>query len=117
MIILYVEDHEAFVSAVKRQFLSAHTVSVARSISDARSLWSSDQFDAVLVDFDLPDGKGDEFVREIRADNPNLLIVAVSSHAHGNAALIKAGASIVCGKLGMTKLPGILEGAKVAVAT
>lgn len=66
MRILYVENHLVFADNVNRQFLSQHTVTVAPSLSAARQLLNSSEFDLVLVDYDLDDGKGDTLVREIR---------------------------------------------------
>jgi len=62
-----------------------------------------------LQDFDLDDGKGDEFVRECRAAHPKLPIIAVSSHEAGNAALMKAGASAICSKMEFQRIEKIIE--------
>jgi hypothetical protein len=63
----------------------------------------------VLVDFDLDDGKGEELVRELVASVGRPLIVATSSHADGNTALLHAGADAVCGKLEFARIPGLLQ--------
>jgi len=97
--ILYVENHAIFAEQVVRQFLTAHRVAVVPSISAARRALLSDGYDLILTDYDLDDGKGDEFVRECRANHPDLPIIAVSSHDSGNAALLRAGASAVCSKM------------------
>ena len=70
----------------------------------------------VLSDYDLDDGKGEEFVRECRASHPRLPIIAVSSHDAGNAALVAAGASAVCSKMefdGIQKVIGRFEHERV----
>ena len=106
--ILYLENHAVFAEQVIRQFLSAHRVTVVPSLSAARSAFASGSFDVVFSDYDLDDGKGDEFVRECRAKYPSLPIVAVSSHDDGNAALMAAGASVVCGKMEFNRIQQVL---------
>jgi CheY-like chemotaxis protein len=59
----------------------------------------SGNYDLVLSDYDLDDGKGEEFVRECREACPDVPVIAVSSHEAGNAALLRAGAAAVCGKM------------------
>src|SRR5689334_15146552 len=64
--LLYVENHAVFASIAVEQFLSRHEVTIAPSLAAARAEWARSTFDAMLVDFDLDDGKGDAFVRELR---------------------------------------------------
>jgi CheY-like chemotaxis protein len=97
--ILYLENHAVFAELVSRQFLAGHRVTVVPSISAARIEISSGRYDLILSDYDLDDGKGEEFVRECRVSHPQLPVVAVSAHDAGNAALIKAGAWAVCSKM------------------
>jgi hypothetical protein len=56
------------------------------------------------------DGKADEFVRECRAKHPKLPIIAASSHDGGNSALLKAGASVVCGKMQFDRIQQVISG-------
>ena len=97
--ILYLENHAVFAEQVTRQFLAAHRVTVVPGLSAARSALASGSYDLIISDYDLDDGKGEEFVRECHAAHPSLPIIAASSHDAGNAALVKAGASAVCGKM------------------
>ncbi len=108
MNILYLENHEIFAKQVTRQFLASHAVTVVPSLSAARSTLASGDFDVVLSDYDLDDGKGEEFVRECRAAHPRLPIIAVSSHDAGNAALVRAGASAVCGKMEFDRIQTVI---------
>ena len=62
----------------------------------------------VLSDYDLDDGKGEEFVRECRATHPLLPIIAVSSHDAGNAALVAAGASAICSKMEFDRIQNVI---------
>ena len=99
MNILYLENHAVFAEQVTRQFLASHRVTVVPSLAAARSALASGAFDLVLSDYDLDDGKGEEFVRGCRSKHPLLPIIAVSSHDEGNRALVRAGASAVCSKM------------------
>lgn len=109
MNILYLENHTIFAQQVQSQFLKSHRVIVVPSLAVARQALASEDFDLVLSDYDLDDGKGDEFVRECRAAHPRLAIIAVSSHEVGNAALMKAGASAVCGKMEFERIQEVIK--------
>ena len=110
MNILYLENHAVFADQVTRQFLAAHHVTVVPSLAAARSSLASGTYDLVLSDFDLDDGKGEEFVRECRAALPHLPIIAVSSHEAGNEALVRAGASAVCSKMEFHHIQQVIGG-------
>jgi CheY-like chemotaxis protein len=110
MKLLFVEDHAAFVKTVIPLFMSEHAVTVAPSIAAAREELSTGSFDALLVDYDLPDGKGDEVVREVRDTGSRVPIVAVSSHDAGNARLLDAGANVVCAKRAFSIMGATLGG-------
>jgi len=107
--ILYVENHAIFAKQVCQQFLSSHTVEVVSSLAEARKRLAAEEFELMIVDYDLDDGKGDEIVRTCRALNPDMKIIAASSHDVGNAALMKAGASAVCGKMEFDKIQSIIQ--------
>lgn len=104
MKILYIENHDVFAANVIRLFLAQHDVILVPSI--ARAL---ETFDLMLVDFDLDDGKGDALVSKVRASGDRISIVAVSSHDEGNAALVRAGASAVCGKMEFNQIEQIIQ--------
>jgi DNA-binding response OmpR family regulator len=107
--ILYLENHSVFADQVIRHFLTAHRVVVVPSLAEARKAISCGSYDLILADYDLDDGKGDEFVRECRAKHPAMPIVGVSSHEAGNAALLKAGASAICGKMKFDQIGQVIE--------
>ena len=93
-----------------RRFLSEHRVTVVPSLAAARTALASGSFDLVLSDYDLDDGKGEEFVRECHAAHPRLPIIAASSHETGNAALVAAGASAVCSKMQFDRIQQVIAG-------
>jgi DNA-binding NarL/FixJ family response regulator len=107
--ILYLENHAIFAQQVVSQFLKSHQVTVVPSLAAGRQALASESFDLVLSDYDLDDGKGDEFVRECRAAHPRLPIIAVSSHEAGNAALMRAGASAICGKMDFQRIEDVIK--------
>lgn len=98
MHILFVENHGLFAQTVVEQFLQGHSVVVIASVLDALDAFRRSQFEVVLIDYDLDDGKGDVFVKRVRAVGSNVPIVAISAHDDGNATLLAAGADRVCRK-------------------
>ncbi|MCC6528246.1 MAG: response regulator, partial [Polyangiaceae bacterium] len=66
------------------RFLAHHDVTLVRSTADATDAIRERDCDAVLVDYDLDDGKGDALVKAICASASRAIIVAVSAHEHGN---------------------------------
>src|SRR3712207_6771885 len=108
MRILYVENHARFAGLAVRSFLAGHSVLVVSSLADARVAVEREEFEVVLLDYDLDDGKGSELAAELarRAGRP--LLIAVSSHAGGNGALLAAGADAACGKLEFAGIEGVI---------
>jgi DNA-binding response OmpR family regulator len=95
--VLFVENHRVFAETVIEKFLADHEVLLVPTIAEALGILGS-SFDVVLVDYDLPDGKGTEVVRALRAAHFRGTIVAISSRDAGNAALLAAGATVICAK-------------------
>jgi len=108
MKILFVENHSVFAQQAIIHFLSAHQVTVVPSLSMARSSLSSDQFDLLLVDYDLDDGKGEELVRELRIAGNKIRIVGVSAREEGNAALLHAGVDAICSKMEFNRIQELI---------
>jgi CheY-like chemotaxis protein len=79
--ILYVEDHadtaEVFAALFRRW---GHTVTVANSISEARSFLSDCRYDLLLCDLNLPGGSGNALIREL-GDTLPMNAIAVSGFA------------------------------------
>ncbi len=110
MNVLWVENHAIFANLASRQFLAGHAVTIVPSLVRARAALAADTFDAVLIDFDLDDGKGVELVRELRHAPRRPRVVATSAHEAGNRALREAGADAVCGKLEFARIAEVIEG-------
>jgi CheY-like chemotaxis protein len=92
-----------------RQLLSAHDLTVVPSVASARTALAEQAFDAVLVDYDLDDGKGVELVEFIRQLPVPLPIVATSAHADGNATMLAAGADVACPKTCFSDIEAVLR--------
>jgi len=114
MRLLWVENHAVFARMAGRQFLAAHELTVVPSLFVARDALTTSQFDAVLLDYDLDDGKGAELVAFIRQLPERVAVVAASSHDAGNAALMAAGADAVCPKTNFANIAAVL--ARIASA-
>jgi CheY-like chemotaxis protein len=108
MRILFVENHSVFAETVITEFLQNHGVTLVATCAEAQAA-ETESFDALLVDYDLDDGKGDAVVRRLRGSGFQGPIVAVSSHDDGNAALLAAGASVACRKSRFREVPALLQ--------
>ncbi len=109
MNILYVENHPVFAETVTRQFLSKHSVTVVASLSSARQALANAVFDLLLVDYDLDDGKGDQLLKELKAAENPAIVIGVSSHDEGNAALLEAGAVSICNRINFDRIQTVIE--------
>ena len=96
--ILLVDDHEVVRRGVhtllrrKKNFtVVGEAGTVAEAVQKARDLLP----DVIMMDVRLPDGTGVEACREIRAENPNIKIIMLTSYSDDEAVLhsIMAGAT------------------------
>ncbi len=110
MHLLFVEDHRVFAETVANNFLAAHDVEFTETVAAARRVLAAGApYDVVLIDYDLPDGKGTEVVRHLRAIQFRGRIVAVSAKDEGNEALRAAGAHAVCKKAELHRIATVLQ--------
>ncbi|MGC4113666.1 MAG: response regulator [Myxococcales bacterium] len=109
MKLLFVENHAEFARIVVAKFLAAHEVGLVPSLADARRALATAAFDAVLVDYDLDDGKGADLVRELRQGGSRIPIIGVSARDDGNAALLAAGADTAVSKLRFGEVAAVLD--------
>ncbi|MFT3697585.1 MAG: response regulator [Kofleriaceae bacterium] len=105
MRILFVDNHGEFASTVTELFLRDHDVTIVPTVAAAKAHAG---FDLALVDYDLDDGKGDDFVRWLRARDPGAKIIAVSARELGNEALVAAGADAVCAKTQFASIASVI---------
>lgn len=80
--ILYVEDdfkaREHYIKGLKHIF---ETIYEAQNIQEARDIYSDKKIDILLVDVNLPDGNGLDFIREIRKLNNEISIIVLSAYS------------------------------------
>ena len=103
--LLLVDDHASFRELLALRLDREPDVDVvaeAGSLAAAREVLRDLHagIDVALVDLDLPDGSGTELIRELRAENPEALVVVLtaSGDRHRHAAAITAGAAGVLHK-------------------
>jgi len=78
--ILVVEDEDSIASfVVKGLTAEGHTVERAATVSDGIAMGTTYDFDLVLLDLVLPDGRGSEVLRAIRIGRPDLPVIVVSA--------------------------------------
>ena len=106
--ILFIENHSVFAQQAQIHFLSEHQVIVVPSLSMARSKLIANQFDLLLIDYDLDDGKGEELVRELREARNNVRIIGVSAREEGNLALLQAGVDAICSKMEFNRIQELM---------
>jgi len=94
--ILVVDDDQSVRSQVQGILRDkGHTVDTAASAGDALELLNAHQFDAAVVDIELPDMSGTELVSSMRAKDAHVQVVMVSDEATVKVAtdVLRAGAS------------------------
>ena len=108
--LLWVENNARFLKAVAGVFLTSHSLTVIGDLAGARKLMTERNFDVILLDYDLDDGKGDALLADIALLNPKPPVIATSSHDRGNQALLAAGADVICGKTKFTDIDSVVKG-------
>jgi CheY-like chemotaxis protein len=108
MRLLWVENHASFARIAGRQFLAEHLVTLVASLAEARQALAEQAFDAVLLDYDLDDGKGDVLIETLAQLPHRPVIIAASAHEAGNEALLRAGADAVCAKSRFAQIGAVL---------
>ena len=100
--VLIVDDHAAFRQALAFMLdrePDFHVVAQAASLAEARRVRAP--FDLTLLDLMLPDGDGVDFVRELRAANPQsrIVVLTIVGNRLRLARAVQAGAAGVIDKL------------------
>jgi CheY-like chemotaxis protein len=89
-------------------------LTVVGSLASAKAVLAQRAFDAVLLDYDLDDGKGVELVDAIRQLPAGPVVIAASAHEEGNKLLLAAGADAACPKGSFAEVNAVLERALAA---
>ncbi len=77
--LLLVEDNESALFAYSR-YLSkeGYTTKSATDLKEARTAIAAEHFDAVLLDLNLPDGNGLDWIEELRRDHEAIAIIVIT---------------------------------------
>src|SRR5690554_5150142 len=119
MRVLYVEDSGADADLAQRMF-ARHAPEVSLCITPTLALarqhmTTEPRFDAVLLDLDLPDGAGLDFLAEIRegVDSPAIIVLTGCGEQDAALAALKAGADDYVTKRNdyLLELPAALQAA------
>jgi len=77
--LLLIDDDPGIVFGFSKYLLkSGYQVVDASCLADAQEAVSTERFDAVLLDLNLPDGNGLEWISELRAGQPDIAIVVIT---------------------------------------
>ena len=91
--ILIIEDEMELSGLLKRFLIKRHyEVSCAETLTKALILLKSSSFDTIILDNNLPDGQGVDFISTINSIQNKPIIIAMSALGVGEEAL-RAGAS------------------------
>jgi len=109
-VILCVDDEEAILYYEKTLLeMSGYVVLTASSGEQALKLVSSCEFDAVLLDYEMPEMNGQEIALELRRIRPNLVIILLSGSDVPTNALALVDAFVFKIEAGRTLLPMIAD--------
>jgi DNA-binding NtrC family response regulator len=80
--VLLVDDEQTTLFAFSRFMAKAgYSVTEATSLNEARETISSGRFDVVILDLNLPDGNGIDWIPEVRGGYPATAIVVITGSA------------------------------------
>lgn len=99
--ILVVDDDEAIRWTLREALQSWGFESTeANSVDDALAKFNAEMPAAVLLDIDLPDGSGLDVLRDIKRENPELIVIMITGNVHidNTIAALRGGAYDFIGK-------------------
>jgi len=77
--ILMVDDEPAVLFGYARYFSQAgYATAEAGTLAEARQAARTRRFDAVLLDLNLPDGNGLDWIRDLRTEQPEIAIIVIT---------------------------------------
>ena len=100
--VLIFDDHDLFrqvLAVVLKQYTDLRDSVQVESLAEARRVWGglNGDIDLAIVDLDMPDGDGTELIKELRAAQPDLPVLAftVGRSVEVRARALQAGANQV----------------------
>lgn len=80
--ILVVDDEALVCDAIRRVLeLDRHTVETATSVHEALAAFQARKFDLLIIDYEMPEMKGDKLAAAIKAQDPKQPIVMVTAYS------------------------------------
>lgn len=82
--ILHVEDSEKIILLLKLMLVNSnrvHSIESARTITQAKEKIGKQKTDVVVLDIQLPDGNGIDFLKWVKEIHPEIKVVMLSNHA------------------------------------
>tara|TARA_R110002051_G_scaffold4386_2_gene23355 strand:- start:6300 stop:9506 length:3207 start_codon:yes stop_codon:yes gene_type:complete len=76
---LHLEDDSDFAEIIKRSLTDKAQMTNVRTLAQAREAIKSDTFDLVVIDWDLPDGDGRDFIDDVAKQQPQARIISLSA--------------------------------------
>jgi CheY-like chemotaxis protein len=84
--ILVIDDDKLMCLAVARILISAgYNVTQAENGEEGLHLYRTGEFDLVITDLIMPDKEGIQIIRELRKENSDIRIIAMSAGGRGGA--------------------------------
>jgi CheY-like chemotaxis protein len=99
--ILVVDDDPLVADSIRRMLqFDGHKVELAADAEEALALFSQQNFDLTLVDYEMPKMKGDQLAAAIKAIRPSQPIVMFTGYAEAVRATIGSlsGVDVILGK-------------------
>ncbi|MFZ2493995.1 MAG: sigma-54 dependent transcriptional regulator [Thermoanaerobaculia bacterium] len=79
--LLIVDDEAAFTMPLAAYLMRVgFTTSVADRLTSARAALAGGRFDGILLDLNLPDGNGLDWISEVREESPDIAIVVITGN-------------------------------------
>ncbi|MDA8415172.1 MAG: response regulator, partial [Desulfobacteraceae bacterium] len=78
-LVLLIEDNDASRFGFVRYFSKdGYDIREAADLAEAERMITAQRFDAIIMDINLPDGNGIDFIDTIRANDPIVPIIAIT---------------------------------------
>jgi ATP-dependent Lon protease len=112
--ILVVDDEPMVCAAVEMMLkFDGHEVVTAGNAKEALELFDRDKFDLVITDYSMPEMKGDELARVLKARQPGQPVVMITAHAE----ILKSSGTPLIGVDQIIGKPFLLENLREAILT
>ena len=110
---ILIVDDERFIRMALMEALSTwgYQSSEAATIAQARKLFAADESVVVLLDIDLPDGSGLDFLEEVKKQNSETIVIMITGNVdvENTIAALRGGAhDFICKPVRLEEIRGAL---------